>query len=565
VSLDPFLDFHTGHTASPALRGLEMSYRTGSGAVVNLSRDLADGRHIRFSNIGLQYEGDFGGFGVSAKLGLTRGRNSFDALYSTSNPADGTIFANSFLAAANTAFGAVGNPVTRIGYAIGGTNGATAYDPRSASGLVLSAQYRAIEAEFHSTQADVSATRVFETAMGSHDIKFGAYGSVYGTSAFLIYNDMLLELAGKPRTLDLVAFNAANQIRGFVTDNGTLRATTTLTDGDSNGKVFAIYANDTWEITEGLRLDAGVRHEKINLTGYTQLSAGGINLGKANTLADDNTRGLTGQRVAQDRDFSATNWTVGLNYDFADRFGVYGRVSNLQVPPGAGVTLNPAPTLITTQLRQYEAGLKANFGRSYVYLTGFYTDFDPFNASFVAFNPATGRNDQTVPFVGQAVAQGVEIDGRVALIDGLDVFVSLTLADPQYRNLENSSGADPSAVNGKQIIREPKIFGGIRPTFNFDLGGAKFEVEGRFDVVGERFVDFFNRTSLPKYETLGASVALTTADWRFQLVGDNLTNAEGLTEGNPRTDQLAGQGASKAIYGRPLFGRNVRLIVSRSW
>ena len=48
-------------------------------------------------------------------------------------------------------------------------------------------------------------------------------------------------------------------------------------------------------------------------------------------------------------------------------------------------------------------------------------------------------------------------------------------------------------------------------------------------------------------------------------MGDNLTNEKGLTEGNTRTDALAGQGSAEAIYGRPLFGRNVRLMVSRSW
>jgi len=49
------------------------------------------------------------------------------------------------------------------------------------------------------------------------------------------------------------------------------------------------------------------------------------------------------------------------------------------------------------------------------------------------------------------------------------------------------------------------------------------------------------------------------------VVGDNLTNAHGLTEGNTRTDSLTGQGNATAIYGRPVFGRNFRLVVSRSW
>jgi hypothetical protein len=50
-----------------------------------------------------------------------------------------------------------------------------------------------------------------------------------------------------------------------------------------------------------------------------------------------------------------------------------------------------------------------------------------------------------------------------------------------------------------------------------------------------------------------------------QLMVENATNAKGLTEGNPRADAVAGQGAADAIYGRPLFGRNVRLTLTREW
>ena len=43
-----------------------------------------------------------------------------------------------------------------------------------------------------------------------------------------------------------------------------------------------------------------------------------------------------------------------------------------------------------------------------------------------------------------------------------------------------------------------------------------------------------------------------------------ITNAHGFTEGNTAGDRF-GQGVPTAIFGRPLFGRNVRLIVSRAW
>lgn len=561
VSLDRYIDYHTGTLNSPALRNVNIKYRDGAGVVQGLNRDLADGRHMRFFNAGVAWDGDFDGWLVAANFGLTTGKSSFDAFYSTTNPADAATFAAGYLTAARTAFGA---GVARLGYAIGGTGGATPYDPAAASGLIMSGQYRAVEADFYSTQGDLSVTRKFETGFGTHDVRVGVYGSAYGVSSLQVYQDMLIEVQGKPRTIDLVAYSATGAVLGSVTQNGVLRYTTTLNQGEGDAKMVALYANDTWDITTGLRLDAGIRQEWYDYQGYALLS-GNANLGDATTLADDTTRAFTGAIVSRELKPSATNWTVGLNYDFTDNLGAYGRVSNLEVPPQLGVVTSTAPTIIKTKARQYELGVKASFGPAYLYVTGFYTKFDPFNASFVAFNPVTGRNDQAVPFIGEAVAKGVEIDGRIAPVRWFELTGSVTWADPQYRNLENSSGADPSAVNGNQIIREPKFFGNLRPAVHFPVGDGEFEVAGRFEWTGRRYVDLFNLTALPAYETWGASASLTQGKWRAQVVADNLTNAKGLTEGNPRTDQLAGQGATDAIYGRPLFGRNFRLILSRSW
>ena len=561
VSLDPYIDYHTGTMNSPALRNVNIKYRDGAGVLQGMNRDLADGRHMRFFNANLHYEGDFDGWVVSAKAGLTKGKSSFDAFYSTTNPADANTFAASYLAAARTAFGV---NVARLGYAIAGTNGAAAYDPYAASGLIMSGQYRAVESKFYSTQADLSVTRKFETGFGAHDVRVGAYGSFYGNTSLQAYQDMLIEVRGQPRTIDLVAYSASGAVLGSVTDKGVLRYTTTLNQGEGDAKMVALYANDTWDITTGLRLDAGIRHEWYDYDGFALLSTS-ADLGDPATLADNATRAFTGAIVSNKLKPSATNWTVGLNYDFNGNLGAYGRVSNLEVPPQLGVTTSTAPTVIKTKARQYEVGVKASFGPAYLYVTGFYTKFDPFNASFVAFNPVTGRNDQSVPFIGEAVAKGVEIDGRIKPVRWFELAGAVTWADPEYRNLVNNSGADPSAVNGNQIIREPKFFGNLRPTVRFPVGDGEIELAGRYEWVGRRYVDLFNLTALPAYQTTGANASLTYGNWRFQVVGDNLGNAKGLTEGNPRTDQLGGQGAADAIYGRPLFGRNFRFILSRSW
>lgn len=560
VSLNPYIDYFKGTMNSPALRSVSEKNLDGAGALQTDQRDLANGRHLKFGNIGLQFDGNLGAWQVSAKGGLTKGTLDFDAFYSTSNPADATTFANGFLAASKTAFG----PVARLGYALSGSNGAQAYDPASASGLVMQGQFRTLKSDFYSNQADINFTRNFQTGLGSHDVKAGFYGSTYGATSRSLYNDMLIEVKSQPRTLDLLAYSASGAVLGSVTDKGVLRYSTTLNQGDVDARMGALYLNDTWEISDRLRVDAGVRSERYHYDGYALLTKQ-VNLGDAATLADNTTRALSGERQAHVIEPKTTNWTVGANYDFSGNVGGYARVSHLEVPPTMQVASSVDPLVLTTKADQFEAGFKTMFGRSYLYITGFYTKFDPLNASFVAFNPVTGRNDQTVPFYGKAIIRGAEIDGAWYLTKRFVVNTSLTIQDPQYRNFVSATGADPSKVVGNQIVREPKVFGNVRPSYSFNVGDDLVDVFGSYSFTGKRYVDLFNATSLPSYHSVGAGVTVTRGNWQVQLTGDNLTNAQGLTEGNPRTDALAGQGSNVAIYGRPVFGRSARLVVSKAW
>lgn len=557
VSLDPYIDYFEGTMNSPSLRSVRQQYLGGTGALQTSQRDLANGRHLRFGNIGLQYDGELGPWQVAAKAGFTKGKLDFDAFYSTSNPADAGTFASGFLAAARTAFGAV----DRLGYAFTGTG--QAYDPATASGLVMQGQYRALASDFHSNQVDLNFTRTFQTGLGNHDLKVGFYGSTYGATSQSVYNDMLIEVRGQPRTLDLVAYSASGAKLGAVTDNGVLRYTTTLNGGEVDARMAALYLNDTWELSDRLRLDAGVRTERYKYDGYALLSKA-VDLGDAATLADNATRAFTGERQAHIYKPHTTNWTVGANYDFSTRFGGYLRASHLEVPPTMQVAASVDPLVLTTKANQYEAGFKTTFGRSYLYITGFYTQFDPLNASFVAFNPVTGRNDQTVPFFGKAVIRGAEADGAWYVTERFVVNASLTVQEPEYRDFVSATGADPSRVVGNRIVREPKVFGNVRPAYSFRVGDSAVDVNGSYAYTGKRYVDLFNATALPSYHSVGAGITVTRGDWQFQLTGDNLTNEKGLTEGNPRTDTLAGQGSNVAIYGRPVFGRSARFMVSKT-
>lgn len=560
-SLNPYLNFFTGTMNSPAFRNVNIAYYDGTGAIKSMNRDLANGRHMEFGNLGLQYQGDFDGTLISLKAGLTKGHVSFDAFYSTSNPVDGNTFAAGQLTAAQRAFAGT----TSLGYVLSGTN--TAYNPYADSGLVMQGQYRAVESNFYSADADLSATRSFKTGFGTHDIKLGVYTSFWGMDYLQAYNDYLIQVKAKPQTLDLLAYSASGAVLGSVTQNGALHDTTTLNQGNLDAKILSLYLNDTWSITDKLKLDAGIRHEWLSYTGYA-LNTSAQALPGA-TLATTFAKGFTGTSTPVQVSPSATNWTVGLNYDFTSHLGLYGRISQLQNPPGLGAFVGyPQPAALsiqTTNANQYEVGVKAVFDRSYIYVTGYYTYFNPLNASFSAFNPLTGSNT-SVSFFGTAIDKGIEADGQFRIGKIFSISGTLNIADPQYRSFSSVTGASAAAIYGKQIVREPKIYGNIRPAADIDLGGqTNLNIYAVYAYTGKRYVDVLNTTAMAAYGTLGAGANLTHGNWTGQLVIDNITNAHGLTEGNSRTDNITGQGTPEAAYGRPIFGRNFRVVVLKKW
>jgi len=558
ASLNPYIDYFTGTLNSSSLRNVSIKYRDGGGNIQNQAGDLANGRHMVFGNVGLDYQGDFGPWHVSAKGGYTKGKNHFDALYSTSNPVDAKTYAAGYLSAAQAAFG----NVSYLGYALAGTGGQSAYS--SASGLVLSAQYRSVMASFYSGQGDFSVTRKFETPVGQHDIRVGLYGSRYGSTAFAVYQNYLMPVSSNPQMLDLVAYSSSGAVMGYATDNGAINDAVSLVGGKFDGRVIALYGSDTWDINRHLRVDLGLRREWYDYSGYYQATAS-ANLGNAATLADNSTRAFTGQIVNQGFRTNATNWTLGVNYDFDGHLGAYVRASQMEVPAGASAVISSTLVTTKTTAKLYEAGVKASFGRSYLYLTGFYTKFDPLSASFTAYVPATGRSDQTVNFVGTARDIGVEADGRLQVAGPFSISGSLTVQDPKYLNFTSPTGADASSANGKQMVRQPKIYGNIRPSMDFTSHGAKISLYGRYDYVGRRYVDYPNSTALPAYGYFGLGAMVEKGLWTLQVAGDNITNSHGLTEGNTAGDVLAGQGTATAIFGRPLFGRSFRFVLSRKW
>ncbi len=234
-------------------------------------------------------------------------------------------------------------------------------------------------------------------------------------------------------------------------------------------------------------------------------------------------------------------WTVGANYDVTDDLGVFGRYSEgVKFPSFDQIREG---FLDTQFVKQVEGGVKLSKSYLGLFLTGFYNEFT--GATF--FDEGTDRTS-----VNTNEAYGLEIDAQ-ASYESFTLTVSSTL--------QHTEIIDSSDVNeiGNRAQRQPEWQLRLTPAYDFELGDLVNMGElsgtlyGTFTAIGDRFSDNLNVQSLDGYEKLDLGMILYAGQLSFQVVADNLTESEGLTEGDPRSDVLANA--------RPILGRSVKFTV----
>lgn len=558
VSLDSLIDRFSGTLSTRQLRHATIVASDADGNTYRQNRDLSNGRHMKFNNLGASLDLAFdNGWNLSDKFVANRLDMDFDALYSSSSPQDADTYANARLAAASTAF--QGTAALRYVYVDDGS----AFDPASTAGLVIQGQYRAIDVRADSIANDLRLNRRFDWGDDAHDVSVGLYTAYYARRYDSRYQSYLMEMRSNPRLLDLLAVDAQGDMVGAVTDAGVVGYGASRSLGATYTTLLAPYLADTWQVTDRLRLEGGVRYERYRYRGWGGVTALG-NLGLEDTLADDNAQLLTGARNHTSLDVGVTNWTAGFNYELTDTLGIYGRVSRAHRSPSEGAN---AGSVTIPKADQYELGAKLDFAKLDVFATAFYTKYDPYNVSVTSIDPLTGASVD-MDLRGSVVNPGIELSAVWTPLQWLRLDLNATYNATEISDLtevadsRGNIGGGVITVDGNMPIRQPKLYGNVSPTVLFTLGGFDAEASLRYSYVGKRYADLENTTILPSYGTVAANLMLRNGPWDLQLSVDNLTNEFGLNEGNPRTDALSGQGGSKVIYGRPIYARNARLTVT---
>jgi iron complex outermembrane receptor protein len=277
-------------------------------------------------------------------------------------------------------------------------------------------------------------------------------------------------------------------------------------DASGDATSNALYATASYRVMDALSLDVGVRREDHEVD-YS---------------VDEGLDGVITKFVKYDE--TETSYTLGANWDIGENQGVFARFSSgVKFPYFDDFRDNfdafTGGEDLIKEVTQVEVGYKIGTDNLSAYLTLFGNEVE--GDTFVA---RPGAPAQT--FTNEAY--GLEVDANWYHESGFALSANATIQETEITESPDNKG--------NEAQRQPPYQFRLSPSYDMELGqGMLLTLYGTVTVVDDRYADNGNTVTLDGYEKLDLGLIFNaTENLSFQLVADNVTDEEALTEGDPR-------------------------------
>jgi outer membrane receptor protein involved in Fe transport len=420
--------------------------------------------------------------------------------------------------------------------------------------------------------------RLAEDFGNGNTLTFGLYAAHYtDNDSWSLGSNVLMDNVpnASPIILQGVAggniYNVTSP-QGIVSANGGYQI---LEQGSATN--IAAYLSDSWKINSWL-FDASVRVEHIDLAQQTT-NLSPKQLGSVYDLWDNAVELPNGTYSHGSEHNTMPTFSVGANYEFNDHMSAYVRVNDgVFFDNFDGVRCNvyngsngcpSKPPLNTVQ--NYEGGFKIQNRYTYIDAAIYDKEFkglvyQPVNIEQVPLGPITtyGSTSKGFRLVGSV---NPAADSDVQALKDFKLTVNANYEDAKYKDYQGcfvytdiNGKVICGTINGVQLARLPKFQVRVTPSDMQTMSwGTLTEFVG-YEHIGQHYQDSTGLNPLGSYYTLGAGIIANIGDnWQIRLLGSNLTNQFGLTEGNARVEGNAVQ--NNVGFGRSIVGREGNIQV----
>jgi outer membrane receptor protein involved in Fe transport len=530
ITAFPGFDPLTGTLMSNEMRHFTIDAAPGK----TLERDLADGRGMKATVFGADYEQKMNGWDVSNKANYFSGDLNTISMFTGNNP----LSAAAYLANANASYNP-GAPAASgsMTYVHGG-----AVDPNQ---QVVQAGLWSVEKKLTSFTDEL---RISRELVKDHTFTAGAYYADYKSDDIWYLGNSHLMTATPNASLINVSLTNGTVVSRNGVDGNVFYAPNAAYKGSNT----AVFLADEWKINEQIKVDAGVRRETQRLKARISNLQSADTDNNPLTVYNNGTSMPTGTYTSLSRDDSVSSFTVGGIYKLSRDASVFVRANTGHTfiyfddmrNAGTQAILDDRNAVPTPKVTQYEVGFKTA-GQFYsAYVNAFFTDF-----TGISFQQVL--TDRVLYSISGSRGHGVEFELAVRPIENLQVTLSGDYQKSTYR--------DNKDIDGNDVQRQPNLQFRLTPSYRIPLGDNSVKLYGTYTHIGARWADQANKSYLPAYNTLDVGMLASIGDrWEVRVGATNLTNELGLTEGNSR---LIDAQASGPINARPIFGRAVEASV----
>ncbi|RFP24241.1 TonB-dependent receptor [Duganella sp. BJB488] len=524
----------TGTLMSGEMRNFTIEAAPGK----TLNRDLADGRGLKATVFGADFDQKIGEWSVSNKFNRFDGDLNTNAMFTGNNPLSMNDYLTAAIASANGNAAAV---------AAAGGKLATAGTATYVHGGAVDGNQQVVQAGLWSVEKKLTSftdeLRVSKDIGHGHTVTVGGYFADYSShDVWYLGNSHLMSAVPQASLINVTLNNGV-----VVSKNGTDGNVFYAPVASYDGRNTAGFISDEWKVNDRIKVDFGMRHEQQKISGTISNLTSADTDNNPLTVYNNGTSMPDGSNTYLSRTDSANSFTIGGNYKLAKDTAVFVRANrghtfiSFDDLRGAGnqQSANDRSILPTPKVSQYEIGFKTATQLYSAYINAFHTEFDG-----IAFTQilADGRELHSI---SGSKGNGLEFEVAVRPIENLQLALTGDYQKSEYR--------DNPQTAGKTVQRQPKLQFRFTPTYRIPFGdGNSAKIYGTYTSIGERWADQANQQYLPSYRTIDAGVLFSLGDKiEVRLSGTNLNNELGLTEGNSRLTA----GGTGPINARPLFGR----------
>lgn len=515
-------------------------------------RDLADGQHAKINQITLSGEYDLSDkVTVSNKMRYVRTRTSSQDLRGHANGSleNGATFLADQLAVLQPYF-----PTATSVRLVRASDGSVISNPgtMNGNGLITSSDH------IDYFRNNTHFIDQFEVNYNTKRLKLtgGVQFWSITTNSGDIQDTVLHDIKNHANLLDVEALDANGNVVGHLTDHGVLTYSGLDNWGGLDTTSINPYLNAEVNVTDNLRVDAGIRYEHSTIKSWAEDVSFGVPVPASdynpNTLA---TRTLAvvrnGSFVHGRTTMTSVSWTVGANLKLSSDLAVYGRYASagdmgynnefsyFSIPGfGAPADSNMRLTNKETRLKFGEIGVRYLGPVVSGSVTAFYT---------------LHKNSGIISVLSNGVNVVTPVDTKAY---GAEFWIDVKPSDifrVTFSGVVMNSKKTGSGFQDIPTYRLPGTQLRVAPTLT--LGKVELTATGAY--YGMRWADQSATRKLPPYLDLSATAGYEVRNgFKLSVQGRNLLNKFAFTSGNFREGLTQGPspwGYASAIPGRSLY------------